>query len=60
MRIIIKVDTPNKQTDMKFTDEMLDNDNFIDMVVDGKEYTILKDDLEAIVCAFHKRVEMLE
>jgi len=60
MRIIIKVDTPDKETDMEFTDEMLDNDNFIDMVVGGEEYTISRDDLETIVCAFHKRAEMLE
>ena len=38
MRILIKVDTTDKETIMEFSNESLENYNFVDIIVGGEEY----------------------
>ena len=62
MKIKIKAENnyEEKDTEIEFTDESLDNDNFVDMVVGEKLYGVSIDDLHSAVEAFRtKRYERL-
>lgn len=54
MKVIIKADHDLQEDniDLIFTDEHLDNDNFIDMVIGDKSYTLSLDDLMSVFIAF--------
>ena len=52
MKIEIKVDGFEKEEIMTLTDEMLDNDNFVDMIIDGREYNVSIDDLYSAIKTF--------
>ena len=58
MRIKIQADTVDKEEEIEFSDTNLDNDNFVNMIVGGKEYIIGIDDLLVVGEAF-KRVREL-
>ena len=52
MRIIIGADGFEKKETIEFSNENLDNFNFVDLIVDGKEYTISVGDLVVVAEAF--------
>lgn len=55
MKITIKVEGPEKEEEMVFTDESLDNPNFVEVIVGGKEYTASVYDLYDAVRVFDDR-----
>jgi len=53
MKIVIKIEGDEKQEEMTFTDEFLDNPNYIEMWIEDKSYLVLKDDLDKIASLFY-------
>ncbi len=51
MKITLKLDTNMKMNaaELIFTDEQLDNPNYVDLIVDGKEFTVNKGELKRAV-----------
>lgn len=58
MTIIINSETENGTKQIEFSNEDLDNFNLVDLIVDGKEYTISVDDLVVVVEAFKRLKEL--
>ena len=54
MTLTFNVDTDEKEEEIKFTNDDLDNDNFVSMVIGDKEYIISVDDLVVAGNAFNK------
>ena len=52
MKIEIKVEGFREEEIMTLTDEMLDNDNFVDIIIDNREYNIPIDDLYSAIKTF--------
>ena len=57
MKIIIKSETDDKTVKIEFSNDELDNLNFISMYVDEKEYLVSLLELELIVEAFKRHKE---
>lgn len=55
MEIKIKADTSTKETEIIFSNENLDNYNFVDLITDNEEYTLSLDDLMSVVKAFNEK-----
>lgn len=54
MKITIIVEN-DKKIPLYLNDEMMDNDNFVDLVVDNKEYSVSVDDLFYAIKAFYDK-----
>jgi len=52
MQIKIKVEGDVKEEKMTFSDDFLENRNYIEMWIEGKIYLVLKEDLIKIVKTF--------
>ena len=55
MKIIIKAEGEKDKVDIVFSNEELNNPNFIDLIIEGEEYTILAEDLEIVARAFMRK-----
>ena len=52
MKITIKVETEESNTEAVFSNEMLDNQNFVDLYLQDKEYTFSVDELYQAIKVF--------
>ena len=52
MNIQIKIEGEDKEETLSFSDENMNNDNFVEMTLEDREYSIGVDDLEAVIQAF--------
>ena len=61
MKITIKVEGENNKEDLVLTSEYLANDNFVDMIIGGEEYTVPIDELLVAINSFsHTRTLRIE
>jgi len=54
MKIIIKAETDLRTDEITITDDELDNDNFVSLVVDNKEYIVNTNEIIKALTAFKK------
>ena len=52
MKITIEAEAEDKDVELEFSNESIDNDNFVDMKIKDDYYTITVDDLYSAVMAF--------
>ena len=60
MKLSIEVDNETGKEEITFSNDNLNNTNFVDMYIGEKEYTICLNDLEIVTRAFVKYKKLYE
>jgi len=57
MKIIIKIEGEKDKVDMILSNEEIDNPNFIELCIEGEEYTVTLNDLKSAVVALQNNIK---